>query len=350
MNRTNRRRAFTVIELMVVVVIVGILLALLLPAIQAAREAARRAGCTNNLRQLAMAFHNFHDGNRKFPMASTVTQDAAGKITAVDGWSFAVPLLPYLELDNVYRTLDVKNGRPLVEPEGDRAGNHATALATPISILRCPNFQGSPFVDANAKKKEAISNYKAMGATHHESLSVTSANPQKPKYLADSGEKFHPDGVCFPGRAARMAHIADGTSNTILLCESVEQRFARWTVGAEATVVGLPPVVEFAQVKGLNFFAPKGFDLESADRGKSKVDPTYRTYLNWDCDKEPYDRADGTKGGKYGASSHHAGVINHLFVDADVRAISKDVDVALYMFVITRAAADPANLFFRNDR
>ena len=350
MSHGNRKCGFTVIELMVVLVIVGMLLALLLPAIQAAREAARRAGCTSNLKQIGIGFHNYRDAMRRFPMACAVTRDAAGKITAVDGWSFTVPLLPFLELDNLYRMLDVKNGRPLVEPEGDRAGQHAIALATPVAILRCPNFQGNPFVDPNAKKKEAISNYKAMGATHHESLSIASPNPQKPKYLAEKGEKVHPDGICFPGTAVRMADIADGTSNTVLLCESIEPRFARWTVGAEATLVGLPPVVELEQAKGLDFFAPKGFDLESAERGKSKVDPTYRTYLSWDCEKRPYDGADGTKGGKYGPSSHHAGVVNHLFADNDVRAMPKDFDVALYMFLITRAGGDPASLAFHNDR
>jgi len=277
-------------------------------------------------------------------MASTVTRDAAGKITAVDGWSFTVPLLPYLELDNVYDMLDAKNGRPLVEPEGDRAGQHAMALATPMAILRCPSFQGSPLVDPNAKKKEAISNYKAMGATHHESLSMASPNPQKPKYRAEKGEKVHPDGACFPGTALRLADFADGTSNTFLLCESVEPRFARWTVGAEAAVVGLPPVVEFEMIgagETWAFFAPKGFGFKSPERSNARVDPTYRTYLTWDCEKRPYDGADGTKGGKYGPSSHHAGVVNHLTADAAVHAISNDIDVGHYMFAITRNGGDP---------
>ena len=105
MPEKRRGRGFTLVELLVVIAIIGILIALLLPAIQAAREAARRATCVNNLKQLGLAFHNFHDAIRRLPPSCGVTKDAAGQITDEDGWSFLVYLLPYMEGNALYETL-----------------------------------------------------------------------------------------------------------------------------------------------------------------------------------------------------------------------------------------------------
>ena len=122
MDRIERSRGFTLIELLVVIAIIALLIALLLPAVQAAREAARRTRCTNNLKQVGLAFLNFHDVNLGFPPARTVTP-------ASYGW--AVRLLPYLEQR---ATADAFN----------LAGNfydaaNSTAVGSVISTFLCPS-------------------------------------------------------------------------------------------------------------------------------------------------------------------------------------------------------------------
>src|SRR5947199_5889998 len=97
--RPIRRPAFTLVELLVVIAIIGVLVALLLPAVQAAREAARRSACQNNLRQVGIAFHNFHDANNAFPQL---------RIAGGDGWATCfVLIMPYMEQSNIFDRWDL---------------------------------------------------------------------------------------------------------------------------------------------------------------------------------------------------------------------------------------------------
>jgi len=346
----SRKRGFTLVELLVVIAIIGILIALLLPAIQAAREAARRAACLNNLKQLGLGFQNHESALSLFPPSCHVTKNRGGSITAVDGWSWIVDLLPYMENRALYDTLNVVQGRPL-----DNLGNldhpHTVALGTVVPEIHCPSFDGTAHVDVTTEK-EAITNYKALGGSHLGSLMVASiGTPQNFKY----GEKAdHPDGAIFPGsRFGVDGFKNDGTSRTAIVVESAEQSVARWTVGAETCLVALPPAVTFPSSPQYRYYHPTGYE-PNAFFDQSTIPPDInKTFLNHDYSANRYEDGgitstlqappeNGNPTITLGPSSDHSGVTNHLYADGSVHAISNAIDAAAYMFITTRNNGDPA--------
>lgn len=141
----RHRKAFTLIELLVVIAIIAILISLLLPAVQQAREAARRSQCRNNLKQLGLALHNYHDAHSVFPAGyySYPTSDGSGPAAAqIDpqtwdggpGWGWGTMLLPYLDQANVANGLEPEN--PIWTPA------YANLIAAKLPVFLCPSTTG----------------------------------------------------------------------------------------------------------------------------------------------------------------------------------------------------------------
>ncbi len=186
------RRGFTLVELLVVIAIIGVLVALLLPAVQQAREAARRMQCSNNLKQLGLALHNYHDTHGSFvPRATGTTTGTHHNSGRLNGF---IPLLPFFEQGAMYDRIAA--GDNTYPPFGPSTWTSWAPRNVTPDGLRCPsdNYTGS---------RTDIFNYRfSMGDSIFETLNKTDIRGMFPKR----------DGVSFKD-------IIDGTSNTIALSE-----------------------------------------------------------------------------------------------------------------------------------
>jgi len=195
------RTGFTLIELLVVIAIIGILVALLLPAVQTAREAARRTQCTNNLRQLGLAAHNFHDTNRKLP--SSVRPAGLTNLPRIAGLTFT---LPYIEQQNAYTAYDqTKNwSDPVNLPVTSKQIPTFLCPSSPIAKTR---LDGLPEANPWQANLVAVTDYSPTIGVDQRLLSAGLVDHAGPGILTKNGEP-------------RMAEVTDGLSNTILYAES----------------------------------------------------------------------------------------------------------------------------------
>jgi prepilin-type N-terminal cleavage/methylation domain-containing protein/prepilin-type processing-associated H-X9-DG protein len=201
----NTRRGFTLIELLVVIAIIGILMALLLPAVQKVREAANRAKCANNLKQIALAAHNYHGDYQAFPPG--VYQLLFASAPKYRGVTVFVDLLPYLEQDNLARDWD------RTDPLNNTAGGASAKTATVLPVLLCPSdlIPQNP-VDSGSDRWYGLTSYGGNGG-------LRSYDPQ---YATNDGIFFviGPGSQTAPnGSPIRIADVTDGLANTILFGE-----------------------------------------------------------------------------------------------------------------------------------
>ncbi|MHC2068802.1 DUF1559 domain-containing protein [Bremerella sp. T1] len=192
----RRRNAFTLVELLVAIAIIGILIALLLPAVQQAREAARRMQCQNNLKQLGLALHNYHDTHRKFPLISSEST----------GFSAQAQMLPYLEQGNLHDLIDFRE--PLMLGSGPSVSLnpvHAGIQDRLLPMLLCPSDSGDPLYN-DGTDTWAGTNY-MVNVGSGDGLNFC--------------EGCDPNGLFWRGSDTAFRDITDGTSHTILMAETL---------------------------------------------------------------------------------------------------------------------------------
>ncbi len=309
---TPRRRGFTLIELLVVIAILAVLIGLLLPAVQKVREAASRIKCVNNLKQLGLAMHNYHDAMQAFPPAYVNKGGSYLNSGFPFTHGFAPFILPYIEqqpLYNLYRW-DLPQYAPQNEP----------VFATQLKIFQCPSapeqgryFTGGPF--AYFGTKSACGDYTLT-------LGVNSVLAQLG--LADTVGDYRgalndtptPDLTLSPNpTGTRIAAITDGTSNTILLTEDAG-RPRLWQAGKpgpDQVVTGGP----WNHFKGEIILEGSTFD------GTVQPGPCA---LNCTNDEEVY--------------AFHTGGANAVFGDGHVRFLQVGMDIRILARLITRAGGE----------
>ncbi len=201
------RRGFTLVELLVVIAIIGILVGLLLPAVQAAREAARRMQCSNNMRQLGIAVHNYESAYKRLP-SGWVDNSLEGE----PGWGWAAALLPFMEGSNLHQLIDE---RFAIEED-----MHAQVRTTVVSTFVCPSDPGPNIFMISE------------GDGHHHSLSLSiddEGDPlfeiSKSNYVGMFGTfeledaPYRGNGMFFGNSEIRFRDVADGLSNTLMIGE-----------------------------------------------------------------------------------------------------------------------------------
>jgi prepilin-type N-terminal cleavage/methylation domain-containing protein/prepilin-type processing-associated H-X9-DG protein len=301
------RRAFTLVELLVVIAVIGILVALLLPAVQAAREAARRMSCTSNLRQIGVALHNYHDAWGNFPPARNPWPLVHSPLARV---------LPYVEQENLQRLVDYK--QPLSAPA------NVTASQTLLKLYICPS-DGQPRVGTSL---DGATNYVANVGSGTEGYGLIAAG----------------DGV-FNQVPLGFRELIDGSSNTAAISESL--------IGSGATTPANSPESRRRQrllVAGGNDTTPADCDAAngtwSGQRGAKWIDGHYGNSLynhfyppnplTWDCGNASGNKSLST------ARSMHPGGVNLLLADGSVHLYASNVELRVWRAISTRCGGEPA--------
>ena len=315
----KKRNGFTLIELLVVIAIIAVLTSLLLPAVQQAREAARRTQCKNNMKQLALAIHNYESSNSVLP-PSRLTPDVEiydniGNYSGYQSWTTMI--LPYIDQGNLQNTLDFNYAWS--------SAQNRPAISRKVVTFVCPSVPGDNRADPQWVKG-------AYGGDYN------SVNEIKPKVytsvlnLPDPGDASRA-GVLAKGSKNTFAHVTDGTSNTIMLAEVAGQpdiwtsegrmNATRFAAYSDDKVVDLGG--RYVASDGTGWADPdNGFSINGATQnGLDKYGPYMINRINT---SEVF--------------SFHTGMAIVAMADGSVKSVSDSVDTLLFVGACTRSGGE----------
>jgi prepilin-type N-terminal cleavage/methylation domain-containing protein len=356
----HKRRAFTLIELLVVIAIIAILIALLLPAVQQAREAARRTQCRNNLHQLGLALHNYHDVFSAFPLQRQGTEGGNNNQSNQGCLSAFIGVLPYIDQAPLFNTISsiftTPPGSPVptVQAFGPSPWEgYYTPWNTPIPALNCPS-------DIDIADKSS-NNYRfCIGTSFHDQGGNNDWGNQERgrEHWGSWGVIFN--GMFGNGVSFRIAECTDGTSNTIAMSEKGRGHLAndRDVIGRIAVVPGLTGVYN----SNLQAAADMCRATATGDRynpGQAVVTqdaqgrrwPDGRPYFTGVTTILPPNSASCTianEDWQYGIwtpGSRHEGIVHALMGDGAVKPISENIDRLLFQGLGTRASGEVVGEF-----
>ncbi len=312
--RSARRpaRAFTLIELLVVIAIIAVLIALLLPAVQAAREAARRIPCTNNLKQLALAAQNYHDGNGAFPAGSYYYPTGSAPSQAAENFSSFVRLLPFFEQQAVYNATNFQLYYKSVE--------NITLTGLGLNMLMCPSdpWQPVPLTPASPGFMESVpatgtwqqyfTSYAGVEGTFVARMIARPGN----SYM-NPDQRINCNGMIFGDGTVGIAQVTDGTSNTFIYGEKAHTKVAKYpeTARRPTTTYHMWTSGFYTDTQLACYYPP------NAEKSSATIGDMGIYYANQ-------------------ASSYHSGGCNFAFADGSVRFIKDTINVQTWWAIGTR--------------
>ena len=339
------RRAFSLIELLVVIAIIGILIGLLLPAVQKVREEASRGKCANNLKQIGMALHSYHDVNQMFPSgyvdgntdpASTPDNDMG------PGWGWAAYILPYLEQNNVFSQIDFT--------VGVGTGSNTAVSMIPLTCYQCPsdsNQQPVILYDSsftNPIATVAHGNYigcngwvECFGNAGGYYLPSSDGGGAEDGDGASTGTGYSGDGLFYRNSKNNFESVTDGTSNTIFVGERCAAHSPTTWTGAvtgghcPAWMCTTPWTVPYTSPSS----APdtgNGTAYDNADYDEALV--------LGHCNATHRPNADNPFFDPDTFWSLHTGGANFLFGDGSVHFLSSLIDPDTYQWLATIAGGE----------
>jgi prepilin-type N-terminal cleavage/methylation domain-containing protein/prepilin-type processing-associated H-X9-DG protein len=311
----SRRRAFTLIELLVVIAIISVLIALLLPAVQSAREAARRVQCTNNLKQIGLALHNYHSSIGAFPPGYFSRMDPVSFDNDGPGWGWAAFSLGHMEQAGLYNSINFVVGIEFAA--------NSTARLTVLASFQCPSdawrLDRFTVVDSTTTGTSAGAPICDVASSNYVGSVGTGDPSSLYPWIIDAGDgppgRDNGNGLFYRNHSVTIAQVLDGTGQTFAVGErSQNLSRASWTGAITNAAV---PLVMLQGEAGLDPEGGGALVLSHTGEGHGPNSPSGLAH-----------------GDQYWAM--HPGGANFLFIDGSVRFIKEQVGFKVFQALATR--------------